>query len=61
MVRRYEMQVRDRLLNGEWVSVQPTKGSPYSYTTRREATEMLDLCYPDQVYDIDVRVIAVEI
>lgn len=61
-MKRYEMQVMMRDDSGRnWVSVRPTKSSPYSYTTQRETVEMLDLCYPDQEYGIDVRVIAVEI
>lgn len=57
-MRRFEMQVK---VGQEWESVKPNNGSKYTYTTEREATEMLDLYYPDQVYGIDVRVKEVEI
>ena len=44
-----------------WESVKPYEGKAYSYATRREAAEMLEMCYPDQVYGIEVRVEAVEV
>jgi|TARA_R100001086_G_scaffold183474_1_gene102326 hypothetical protein len=34
---------------GEWKSIHPTGGEPYEYTDKREAFNMLSMCYPDDV------------
>jgi hypothetical protein len=52
------MQVK---VGQEWESVKPTNSSKYTYTTEREATEMLDVHYPEKVYGIEVRVKEVEV
>jgi hypothetical protein len=57
-MRRFEMQVK---VGQEWESVKPTNSSKYTYTTEREATEMLDVHYPEKVYGIEVRVKEVEV
>ena len=35
----------------EWKSIKPTNGPPYRYKTRREAENMLEICYPGIQYE----------
>lgn len=40
-----------------WKDVRPSGGKlPYTYATKREALNMLNMCYPMQVYNEEVRV-----
>ena len=59
MEKQYVMQIRALTANGkEWLSVRPTASNhPYTFETVQEALRMLNICYPDQVYGEEVRVI----
>lgn len=42
----FEMQIK---IDDKWISIKETRArEPYRYETRREAEDMLNICYPDQ-------------
>jgi hypothetical protein len=40
----------------KWEAVHPTGGNRYEYPTRKDALDMLNICYPDSVYGETIRV-----
>ena len=58
----YEMQILlgDGRGLRSWHSVRPTGGTPYKYDTEREASNMLDTCYPGLAHRDEKRVLFVE-
>ena len=39
-----------------WKMLSPSGGAPYKFDTEAEATRTMEMCYPDQVRNVDVRV-----
>ena len=39
-----------------WRPLRPTGGQPYTYETMAAAHQIMEMCYPDQVIGVDVRV-----
>lgn len=42
-----------------WAKLRPTGGDPYCYATQLEAERMMQMCYPEQVVNVHVRVVEV--
>jgi|WetSurMetagenome_2_1015567.scaffolds.fasta_scaffold383494_3 hypothetical protein len=57
----WQMEVKVRVDEGPriWAAVRPTGGSPYRYNTRLEAYRMLEMCYPEEAYGSEVRIVEV--
>lgn len=54
---KYEMQIK---IDDKWKSIRPTRShSPYQYDSEDEAKNMLNLCYPNLLYNIEKKVLKV--
>lgn len=54
----YTMQVKIETEHNkwEWKDVHPTNGPAYTFATEKEALDMLNMCYPEEIYGEEVRV-----
>jgi hypothetical protein len=51
------MQIK---IDDKWKSIRPTRShSPYQYDSEDEAKNMLNLCYPNLLYNIEKKVLKV--